>query len=234
MPFGFEGLALEPMGWGIDAVVWIARAVAAQPGAVTLVPAMPAAALLAIAVGGLWLCLWRSRWRFAGVAVIAGGLLLAGLERRPDILVEGAARVMAVRGEDGRLWLSTCQRGRFVSDVWLRRDGQAEAPTWPAAGPPAAALRCDTLGCIQRRDGHTVAFVRDPRALDEDCGRADLVVSAVPAWDLCPGPEAVVDRFDLWRGGGHAIWLEPESVRVESVAEARGARPWVVRRGPSR
>ncbi len=236
MPFGLEGLALAPMGWGIDAVVWIARAVAAQPGAVTLVPVMPAAALLAITVGGLWLCLWRSRWRFAGVAIIAGGLLLAGLERRPDILVEGAARVMAVRGEDGRLWISTRQRGRFVSDVWLRRDGQAEAPTWPAAGEGAAAagLRCDTLGCIQRREGRTVAFVRDPRALEEDCGRADLVVSAVPAWNLCPGPEAVVDRFDLWRGGGHAIWLEPEGVRVESVAEARGARPWVARRGPSR
>ena len=46
MPFGLEGIALAPMGWGIDAVVWIARQVAAQPGAVTLVPAMPAAALL--------------------------------------------------------------------------------------------------------------------------------------------------------------------------------------------
>ena len=56
MPFGLEGLALAPMGWGIDAVVWIARQVAAQPGAVTLVPSMPAAALVLIAVGGLWLC----------------------------------------------------------------------------------------------------------------------------------------------------------------------------------
>ena len=103
MPFGLEGIALAPMGWGIDAVVWIARQVAAQPGAVSLVPAMPAAALLAISVGGLWLCLWRSRWRFLGVVVIGGGIVLAGLERRPDILINGDARVMATRGEDGRL-----------------------------------------------------------------------------------------------------------------------------------
>ena len=236
MPFGLEGLALAPMGLGIDAVVWIARQVAAQPGAVTLVPAMPAAALIAIAVGGLWLCLWRSRWRFLGVAVIAGGLLLAGLERRPDILVDGAARVMAVRGEDGQLWLSTRRRGRFVTDMWLRRDGQAETPTWPSsgAGAPAAGLRCDVLGCIQRLNGRTIAFVRDPRALEEDCARADIVVSAVPAWNLCPGPGIVVDRFDLWRDGAHAIWLEPEGGRVESVADARGARPWVARRVPAR
>ena len=236
MPFGLEGLALAPMGWGIDAVVWIARQVAAQPGAVTLVPAMPAAALLTITVGGLWLCLWRSRWRFLGLAVIGGGLLLAGLDRRPDILVDGDARVMAVRGEDGRLWLSTRQRGRFVTDMWLRRDGQAEVPIWPraGAGAPAAGLRCDTLGCIRRQGDRTIAFVRDPRALSEDCGRADLVISTVPVWDLCPSPEAVVDRFDLWRGGAHALWLEPDGARVETVAEARGARPWVARRASGR
>ena len=236
MPFGLEGLALAPMGWGIDAVVWIARQVAAQPGAVTLVPSMPAAALILIAVGGLWLCLWRSRWRFLGVAIVGAGLLLAGLERRPDILVDGEARVMAVRGEDGQLWLSTRQRGRFVSDMWLRRDGQAETLIWPkdGAGASAAGLRCDALGCIQRRDGHLIALVRDPRAYHEDCNRADLVISAVPAWDLCQGPETVVDRFDLWRSGTHALWLEPEGARVESVAQARGTRPWVARRVPTR
>ena len=233
MPLGLEGIALAPMGWGIDAVVWIARSVAAQPGAVTLVPAMPAAALLTIVVGGLWLCLWRSRWRFLGIAVIGGGMVIAGLERRPDILVDGEAKVMAVRGADGELWISTRQRGRFVSDVWLRRDGQSEARTWPrdGEGRPAAGLRCDTLGCIQRRGERTIAFVRDPRAFEEDCGRADPVVSAVPAWDLCPGPETVVDRFDLWRSGSQAIWLAPDGVRVESVAESRGERPWVARRG---
>ena len=233
MPFGQEWIALAPMGWGIDAVVWIARQVAAQPGAVTLVPAMPAGALLAIAVGGLWLCLWRSRWRFLGIAVIGGGMVIAGLERRPDILVDGDARVVATRGADGQLWLSTRQRGRFVSDVWLRRDGQAETLTWPRNGrrAPAAGLRCDTLGCIQQQGERTIAFVRDPRALEEDCRRAGLVVSLVPTWDLCPGPATVVDRFDLWRSGGHAIWLEPEGARVESVAERRGERPWVARRG---
>ena len=236
MPFGLEGIALAPMGWGIDAVVWIARQVAAQPGAVSLVPAMPAAALLAISVGGLWLCLWRSRWRFLGILVIGGGIVLAGLERRPDILVDGDAKVMAARGEDGRLWISTRQRGRFVSDVWLRRDGQAEAPTWPRGGKgiPAAGIRCDTLGCIQRRGEKIIAFVRDPRAFEEDCSRADLVVSVVPAWDLCEGPETVVDRFDLWRGGSHAIWLDEDGARVESVAGTRGERPWTARRAPAR
>lgn len=229
VPFGLEWLALAPMGWGIDAIVWIAQRVAALPGAVSLVPAMPAAALIAISVGGLWLCLWRRRWRLLGIAAIAGGVLMAALERRPDVLVAGDARTVAVRGEDGNLWLSTRRRGRFVTDTWLRRDGQGEPLTWAGAGADASGVRCDALGCIQRRDGRTIALVNDPRALAEDCRRADIVVATVPVRELCQGPEIVVDRFDLWRDGGHAIRLEPGGAHVESVASRRGARPWVLR-----
>ena len=234
VPFGFEWLALAPMGWGIDAIVWIAQRVAALPGSVSLVPAMPAAALIAISVGGLWLCLWRGRWRLLGIAAIAGGVLMAALDRRPDILVDGDARVVAVRGEDGNLWLSTRRRGRFVTDVWLRRDGQAERLTWAGDGADASGVRCDALGCVQRHGGRTIALVNDPRALAEDCRRAALVVATVPVRDLCRGPETVVDRFDLWRDGGHAIRLEPGGARVESVASRRGARPWVLRRPQAR
>src|SRR5205823_11258475 len=59
MPLDLESLALTPMGWGISGVNAIARAVAAWPGAVSLVPAMPLAGLCLITVGGLWLCLRR-------------------------------------------------------------------------------------------------------------------------------------------------------------------------------
>jgi competence protein ComEC len=41
----------------------------------------------------------------------------------------------------------------------------------------------------------------------------------------------VIDRFDLWRRGGHALWLSPDGVRVETVRAHRGERPWVRVRG---
>ncbi|MCH8858723.1 MAG: hypothetical protein IID54_03990 [Proteobacteria bacterium] len=40
------------------------------------------------------------------------------------------------------------------------------------------------------------------------------------------GPEIVVDRFDVWREGAMAIWLTRDAVRVQTVAEVRGRRPW--------
>jgi len=59
MPFGMEGLALASMGWGVDVIIKVAETVAGWDGAVTLVSAMPTAALCAIVLGGLWLALWR-------------------------------------------------------------------------------------------------------------------------------------------------------------------------------
>ncbi len=40
-----------------------------------------------------------------------------------------------------------------------------------------------------------------------------------------------VDRFDLWRGGAHALRVDPDGrLHIESVAATLGDRPWVLDR----
>ena len=87
------------------------------------------------------------------------------------------------------------------------------------------------LGCVYRTKGHVVAIARDARALAEDCGSAEVVVSLVPMRAACPSAHTTIDRFDLWREGAHALWLEADAVRVSTVAERRGVRPWAPRKG---
>jgi hypothetical protein len=55
--------------------------------------------------------------------------------------------------------------------------------------------------------GHTVALAHLSDALAEDCRRANIVVSLVPVRGACPSPGLVIDRFDVWRKGAHAISL---------------------------
>jgi len=62
-------------------------------------------------------------------------------------------------------------------------------------------------------------------ALAEDCANARIVVSAVPARRFCKGPKLVIDRIDIARAGGYAVWLG-EPLRVETVEAERGRRPW--------
>jgi len=145
--------------------------------------------------------------------------------------VSGDGETMAVRGRQGRLWLSADAHDSYTGEVWTEAAGRAGARSLPAGGrrAPGTRLRCDPLGCIQHRgEDAVVALIRDQRALRADCSRASVVVSSEPIrGDRCRGPAVVVDRFDLWREGAHTIRFRDGVARIESVRGARGRRPWV-------
>ena len=88
------------------------------------------------------------------------------------------------------------------------------------------ALSCDAEACLYRARGRVVALIRDGTALGEECGSADLVVSPVAAHRACRHTR-IIDRNDTWRKGGYAVWLDPDRIRVETVRDWQGERPWV-------
>ncbi len=235
LPLGLDGLALSAMGWGIDAVIWVAATVASWPGAVTLIPAIPVSALVVLSLGGLWLCLWNRRWRFLGLIPMAAALAMPLAQRSPDVLVGRDAKLVGVRAEPGKLMVSDRRAARFTRDRWLRQAGLANTQSWPDSGSSAGGrLVCDTLSCLFQPlegQGIVVAVVSDARALAEDCRAADVVVSLVPVRMKCPSASRIVDRFDLWRNGAHALWFEDGRIRIESANGRRGRRPWVAFRG---
>ncbi len=224
LPFGLEAWPLTGIVWGNEVTLAIARWVAVLPGADLRVPALPGATMALVVGGGLWLLLWTRRWRWLGVLPIVAGIGMASAARPPDILIDEKGKAAAVRGASGDLVMLGGSPKSFARETWLRRDAQKEHE--PAAEEKPA---CDGLGCVyrpHRRPDLKVALVRSPEALAEDCARADIVISTVPAFRQCRGPLLVVDRFDLWRGGAHAIWLGADRVTMQSVAQAQGRRPW--------
>ena len=234
MPFGLESLGLVPMSWGISVILETAAWVAELPGAVLLLPAMPAWGLAALVAGGLWLCIWQRSWRLAGLPLVLLGFLSVGLApSQPDLLINEDGRLVAVRDpESGQLLLSQSRADRYSAELWLRRNGQAEAELFPEAGSGARnGIACDALGCLYENDGFNAAILRDNRGLVDDCARADLVISLSPIRVPCLGPDgsrrSTIDRFDLWREGAHAAWLARDGPRVVSVQDWRGRRPWV-------
>jgi competence protein ComEC len=232
MPFGLEALALLPMGWGIEVLLWIARSIAQWPGAANYLPSISMAGVLAVTLGGLWLAIWRSRWRLWGGIPALAGLATMALSDPPEIVVSGDGRLVAVAAADGEYVFSDPRINQFEAEIWMRRAAQEQRLIWPTDGYGAdGRLLCDAIGCFYRVDGWTIAIAWRAEALAEDCAVSDLVISLEPAQDLCRGPTLVIDRFDLWRNGSYAIWLEEGEILVQSVNEMRGDRPWVARRG---
>ncbi len=224
MPLGIEAAPLWAMGAGIEAMLWTARRVASLPGAVLHIPAMPVLAFLMMVAGGLWLALWQTRWRLFGVALIAGGIAVAPASRLPDLLIGRDGKLVAVREDDGRLAAVGPARDTFELSRWLEHDGDARSAREAANGH---YIVCDGIGCRATVKGLTVAVAHHPAAFADDCRRAAIVISRIVSPKSCSRPKAVVDFFAARREGTHAIYIEEDGkLRIETVAQTRGARPW--------
>jgi competence protein ComEC len=182
-------------------------------------------ALLGIVFGGLWIALWRRSWRWLGLAPIALSFIVIGFSSRPDVFIARDAQSAAVRGEDGRLVILGARSDEYTVEQWLLRDGDKRDIS-TAKGDAS----CDELGCTAKAiGGRTVALSLRTGALAEDCGRADVLIAAIPVRRGCNEPEIVVDRFDVFRNGATALSFDTEGVHVETVNGTRGTRPWSAR-----
>jgi competence protein ComEC len=236
MPFGLERLALVPMGWGIDATIWVAQHVSAIPGNVWLTPRLPVWGLAIVAFGGLWLCLWQGRWRRWGAIGIAAGMATMFLTRPPDIVIADFGRFIAARAAGGQYFVLGDNGERIQKSLFAEETGTDLLP-WPRGdeskpgdsrlGDSGDALTCVDGGCRYATRGKSVAIVTDERGLPASCAAADAIVSQVPAGFACRKQIPVVDRIDTWRRGAVALWLDPGGITVSGANDSRGDRPWV-------
>ena len=102
------------------------------------------------------------------------------------------------------------------------QDGKpyAEKPGGPE-GP-----RCDLQGCaIELEDGRSLSLVLDRRAFAQDCGRADIIVSPLPAPSGCAS-ELVFDIGRLRATGAVLLRLDDSEVVARMARGTTEHRPW--------
>jgi competence protein ComEC len=176
------------------------------PDAMLRIAPMPGAAILAIAAGLAWLCIWRSRARLAGLAPMVLGLALALAVRPPDVLVSADARLIALRSGGGVLVIAQPRAGRFTLEQWRA--------VWGTT--PLTMSQCTADSCPVGPVWFTTA-----RA----CGPARLIVAPI-VMPPCPAP--VIDRLSTYRYGATAAWITPGRVRIATDRDIQGVRPWVI------
>lgn len=224
-----------PFWWltarSLDLLLWIARTTAAIPGSVAPLPAMPGAAYGLMVAGGLWIALWRTRWRPLGVIPLLAGAVWALMTPAPDLLVTGDGRHLAIRTDGGEIALLRDRTGDYTADMLAENGGIDGLPMLLSDHRDARCSR--DLCVITRRAGGRewrVLATRSPylvpaAQLVAACRSADVVVSerrlprgCVPRW-------LRLDRPTLARTGGVAISFARGSVRT--VRRAGDAHPWI-------
>ena len=243
MPLEAGALLLDSIGAGqalwwltgkaIGALLGLAHAIAAAPGAVALMPSMPRWAFGSMVGGGLWLCLWADRVRLLGLLPIAIGGAAALASPTPDILVTGDGRHLVVLGSDGVPLLLRERAGDYMRDLFAEASGYDGDPDELAAAPFS---RCSHDSCVAAiRKGNAewrLLATRSPARIawaeiTASCGNSDIVVSDRRLPRGCSPRWLKLDRATLERSGGVAIYLGDEP-RVVTVAERVGEHPWGV------
>jgi competence protein ComEC len=241
MPVEAAALLLDAVGLGkplwiacgvsIDGLLWLAQRVASAKGAVAMLPSMAPWAFGLMVGGGLWLCLWNTRLRLFGIAPIAIGAIAAAASPRPDILVTGDGRHLAVVDPGGTPLLLRERIGDFVRDIFAEASAFDDDPAGLEGRPFTA---CSNDACVvSLADGSSdwrLLATRsrnriDWAALTTACAQADIVVSERWLPQGCTPRWLKLDRASLAHTGGVAIFLGSRP-RIETVTERVGHHPW--------
>lgn len=228
IPLGLEKPAMDIMEWGIGWTLATAHWTAGLDGAVWHARALPFATFLLCVVGAIVALLWNGRGKVAGIVLMIMGVAVIPFARVPDILVAESFRLAGVRGDDGRISVSSGRAERFAAEKWMAFNGEGEnrPPVWPREGRAEGAdIQCGIEGCRGTIKGAAVAFPRSPAALAEDCAWAQIIIAPMPLPDDCAAPIAR-DMFDGRRDGAHAVYIRNGKTQIVTVRDKRGQRPW--------
>lgn len=241
MPFEATALLFDliglggPFWWlagqGVSLILAIAHKVSSLPGAISMLPAMPDWAFAAIISGALIGGLLRSRFRLFGLLPFSIGLIAMITAPRPDLLVTGDGKHLALVGSSGEIALLRSGAGDYVRDMLLENAGTNSEPTaieyWPG-------VKCTTDICvldIQQEGRRWSVLATRTRyqvpsmEMAAACKRVDIVVSDRWLPWSCKPRWIKADRNMLEQSGGIAFYLKQS--RLVAVYGSNANQPWV-------
>jgi competence protein ComEC len=223
-PLGLDAPVWLYVGTGIKLILWAARFIAEAPGSTLHLRAFAPYALPFLALAVISATVWRT-WTFRASAIplVIIGVIGATHGPRYDVIVAPSGDQAAVRDADGLLQVVGKRFNAFAAEQWLTADGDGRDPA--SARDPDAP--CDRLGCVAALpEGESLSIVIDRMAFDEDCARAEVVVSTLSAPANCRA-KFVLDDKALARFGAVGLsWSDDKGFTLASDRSSLQNRPW--------
>ncbi len=223
MPFGLEYYPLKVMEFGLWATMKVsdwtaslpaANLLVAKPNVVGIVMIALAAGIIAVGVGGL---------RWVGLGLAALGLVVATFNARPDVLVEDRAATVAVQDASGNYVFSTGSKNKFASGKWLQGNGETTGLIDAEARP---GWDCSAGDCFTDLGAMSIAYLHEKSGQGVYCPPTQIIIADYPLHFACREAKVVIDRFDVWRKGAHAITFNNGRYIVTTARDEQGTRPW--------
>ncbi len=221
-PLGLSGIGLWIMGLGLRWILSIAEWVAGLEGAVgKILTPMPSVIPL-LALGALFVILWRGAGRVLGLLPLLAAALLWSVTERPMFLISDSGALLGVMTADGRS-VSKARGESFVAGSWLENDGDPADQATAYARSPAWEERLRQFELA----GHRIHHATGKRATEglPECAEGIWLVSNQPI--ARDGDCRILDPIALRQTGSIALY---EDGRVVTAYGQSGERLWTPKR----
>lgn len=149
-PFHLEHISLFLMKYGIMLMLKIASFIANIPHSVTSIAKISDGNLLIIVFGMLWFCLFTSRIRLAGFAMIFLAIISQNFARKTDIFVDPTTKTIAFVDEKNRLIFLQNPLKKFKKQLLMNHLGTKQALY--------SQKNCQNEICILHKDNYQLKF----------------------------------------------------------------------------
>jgi competence protein ComEC len=217
-PFGLDQPVWRMMGAAVSQVLDVSAWVGGFAGSSVVIPALGLGALALFSLALLIASIAASSLRWLALVPALAGLALAASPDRPDVYIDRAGQGAAIRNAAGRLTF-VGKASAFVAEQWLRADGDGRDAVVATAAETRLkdGARCDPQGCVvETANRRHIAFVQKFTAFEEDCRRAEIVISSLKAPPGCAAL-VVLDREALAARGATTIRLDAHGMHIRSV-----------------
>lgn len=233
MPLGLAFIPIVIMGFGIEAMLDLAYWAAELPHAVVEVAIWPFLSFILIILFCLWIILWKGLGKLIALPFLLFAIFTAQSDIAPDILVSSSHKLFLFRSDNSEVFVSSKRKDKFVLKKWEDTYGIPEksACILPNSGhnqkkSGPISNHCGEQGCRFVIKGYKVSFLRNPYISKEDCTWADILISTDPVKDRNCNASYIIDKFDTWKSGTHAVWIKSDGVTIKNIAQTNADRPW--------
>ncbi len=233
MPFGAAYLPLQIVGIGIDYMLDIAYWAAALPNAVMRISAWEFGSFAIFVLSALFMILWKGWGKLAAIPFMIISITQAQSSINPDILISSSHKLFAFKQANGDdLYVSSRRSERFVRQNWekyygLEKNSSKLLPYKGGVLPDNGFYNCGEYGCRFEIKSKKISFIRNAYIQKQECSWADIIISIPPMRRNCKS-SIVIDKFDTWKNGAHAVWINDNNIKIKNVAEITANRPWSI------
>lgn len=228
MPFGFEVIFLVPLGWSVSIILGIADFLANVSPTLPYLGQIKGELLLLTAIGMWVFGILRTPLKWCGGAIFVVGLACAitFTVAPPELVITADAKTLAVKYDEENISYTLVQtkRDAFVADQ-LDTFLPIEQPSAPEDGVKDGADECDKNLCaLHLKNGHTIALIKERRALRSACQFATLIIWPFWSEPQCEDPAIiVVSRKQLDESGASAYRFAKPQERTKPNSATPGS-----------